>query len=197
MEVSRRQRRACLSIFIYGETNKQFRACVNIVYGKTSKIKENALSRYPRQANCNVNRTKTYDWISSKLTPVDASHSCAFFCIFTLSCVDLNLCAIAVSLPWAANLSCIVNSYEIKILKYVSNLCVASETNVVSKTFAGQAPLEQVFRKKAPSARTQKVILNEILYYIYNPGMNLLRNTLVEVRQGSKNLIQKQLYRYD
>ena len=44
-----------------------------------------------------------------------------------------------------------------------------SETNVVSKTFAGHGPLEQVFRKKAPSARTQKVILNEILYYLYEP----------------------------
>ena len=65
--------RACLSIFIYGETNKQFRAPGNIVYGKTGKIKEIALSQYPRQTNCNVNRTKSYDWIASKLTPVDAS----------------------------------------------------------------------------------------------------------------------------
>jgi len=32
--------RACLSFFIYGKTNKQFRAYVNSVYGKTSKIKE-------------------------------------------------------------------------------------------------------------------------------------------------------------
>ena len=96
--------RACLSIFIYGETSKQFRAYGNIVYGETGKIKEIALSRYPRQANCNVNRTKTYDWISSKLTLGDASHSCACLCIFTLSCIELNLCAIAVSLPSAANL---------------------------------------------------------------------------------------------
>ena len=99
--------RACLTAFSYiqyGETNKQFRACVNIVYGKTSKIKENALSRYPRQANCNVNRTKTYNWISSELTPIDASYSCACLCICTLSCIELNLCAIAVSLPSAANL---------------------------------------------------------------------------------------------
>ena len=96
--------RACLSIFIYGETGKQFRAFGNMVYGETSKIKEIALSRYPRQANCNVNRTKTYYWISSKLTPVDAYHSCASLCICKLSCLDLNLCAIAVSLPSAANL---------------------------------------------------------------------------------------------
>jgi len=31
---------------------------------------------------------------------------------------------------------------------------------------AGHGPLWQVFRFKAPSAQTQKVILNEILYYI-------------------------------
>ena len=65
--------RACLSIFIYGETNKQFRASGNIVYGETGKIREISLSRYPRQVNCNVNKTKSYNWISSKLTPVDAS----------------------------------------------------------------------------------------------------------------------------
>ena len=65
--------RACLSIFIYGETNRQFRASGNIVYGETGKIREIALSRYPRQVNCNVNKTKSYYWISSKLTPVDAS----------------------------------------------------------------------------------------------------------------------------
>jgi len=65
--------RACLSIFIYGKTNKQFRACGNIVYGETGKIREFALSRYPRQDNYNVNKTKSYYLISSKLTPVDAS----------------------------------------------------------------------------------------------------------------------------
>ena len=37
-------RRACLSIFIYGETNKQFRAYGQTVYGKTSKIKGKSLS---------------------------------------------------------------------------------------------------------------------------------------------------------
>ena len=66
-------KRACLSIFIYGETNKQFRASGNIVYGETGKIQEIALSLYPRQDNYNVNKTKSYNWISSKLTPVDAS----------------------------------------------------------------------------------------------------------------------------
>ena len=34
--------RACLSIFIYGETNKQFRAYGQPVYGETSKIKGKA-----------------------------------------------------------------------------------------------------------------------------------------------------------
>jgi len=57
-----------------------------------------------RQANCNVNWRKPYDWISSKLTPADASHSCASFCIWDHSCVDLKVCAIAVSLPSTANL---------------------------------------------------------------------------------------------
>jgi len=38
------RQRACLSIFIYGQTNKQFRAYGQTVYGKTSKIKEKALS---------------------------------------------------------------------------------------------------------------------------------------------------------
>jgi len=71
--------RACLSILIYGETNKLFRARVKNAHEKTSKIKEIALSWNQRQANCNVNWTKTYNWISSKFTPVDASHSCASF----------------------------------------------------------------------------------------------------------------------
>jgi len=82
MQMEKEDRRACLSIFIYGETNKQFSACGNIVYGETGKIQEIALSQYPRQANCNVNRTKTYNWISSKLTPVDASYSCTFCTCF-------------------------------------------------------------------------------------------------------------------
>jgi len=73
-------RRACLSICMYGETNKLFRARVKNAYEKTSKIKEIALSWNQRQANCNVNWTKTYNWISSKLTPADASHSCESFC---------------------------------------------------------------------------------------------------------------------
>ena len=77
----RRGRRACLIIFIYGETNKQFRTSVQNVYGKTSKIKGKVLSWNQRQENQNANYTKTYHWISSKLTPADASNSCASFCI--------------------------------------------------------------------------------------------------------------------
>ena len=127
-------------LFNIWKDKQKFRACVNSVYGKTSKIKEKALSWNQRQANCNENRTKTYDWISSKLTQVDTSYSCACFCICTHSCVDLNLCAMYPFLRQPIS-SCIVNSYEIKILNHVSNLCVASETNVVSKTFAGHGPL--------------------------------------------------------
>ena len=36
--------RACLSIFIYGETSKQFRASGQTVYGETGKIKVNSLA---------------------------------------------------------------------------------------------------------------------------------------------------------
>jgi len=44
-------RRACLSIFICGETSKQFRASVQTVYGETGKIKGNSLSFNQRQGN--------------------------------------------------------------------------------------------------------------------------------------------------
>ena len=101
-------KRACLSIFIYGETNKQFRkqfrARVKNVYGKTSKIKEKALSWNQRQENQNAYYTKTFGWISSKLTPADASRTCASFCISRHGCADPILCAIAVSLPSTANI---------------------------------------------------------------------------------------------
>jgi len=56
-------------------------ARVNIVYGKTSKIKEKALSWNPRQDMQNAYFSKTLGWISSKLTPADASQICASFCI--------------------------------------------------------------------------------------------------------------------
>ena len=82
----------------------------------------------------------------------------------------------------------IVNSSEIKILKYVSNLCVASETNVVSQTFAGHGPLEQVFRKKAPSARTQKVFLNEIWYYSYESRYEPFEKYVSRSQAGKKKL---------
>jgi len=58
------------------------------------------------------------------------------------------------------------NSHEIKFLNHVSKFSLASKTNVVSIIVAGHGPLWQVFRWKAPSARTQKVISNEMLYYI-------------------------------
>ena len=50
------------------------------------------------------------------------------------------------------------NSHEIQILNHVSKFSLASKTNVVSIIVAGHGPLWQVFRWKAPSARTQKVI---------------------------------------
>ena len=78
------------------------------------------------------------------------------------------------------------NSHEIKILNHVSKFSLASKTNVVSTIVAGHGPLWQVFRWKAPSARTQKFILNEILFYICESCMNLLRNMIVEVQGGSK-----------
>ena len=78
------------------------------------------------------------------------------------------------------------NSHEIKILNHVSKFSLASKTNVVSIILAGHEPLWQVFRWKAPSARTQKVILNEFCTTCVNPGINLLRNLIVEVQGGSK-----------
>ena len=65
---------------------------------------------------------------------------------------------------------------------------MASETNVVSKTFAGHGPLEQVFRKKAPSARTQKVILNEILYYIHESRYEPFEKYVSRSQAGLENI---------
>jgi len=47
---------------------------------------------------------KTLCWISSKLTPADASRNCASFCIRSRYCADAKLSAIAVSLPSTDNL---------------------------------------------------------------------------------------------
>ena len=96
--------RACLRIIVYGETSKQFRASGKTVYGETGKIKENSLSWNPRQGNKIVYYSKTCCWISSKLTPVDVSRSCASFCIRNYYCKDSRRSAIAVSLPPTANL---------------------------------------------------------------------------------------------
>ena len=57
----------------------------------------------PKTRNQNAYYTKTLRWISSKLTPADASCTCASFCIWSHSCADPQLCAIAVSLPSTAN----------------------------------------------------------------------------------------------
>jgi len=57
-----------------------------------------------RQGNQNAYYTKTPSWISSKLTPADASRTCASFCIWSHYCADAKLCARAVSLPSTANL---------------------------------------------------------------------------------------------
>ena len=119
--------RACLSIFIYGETSKQFRASVQTVYGETGKIKGNSLSWNQRQGN-KIVYSKTCCWISSKLTPVDVSRSCASFCILNYYCKDSRRSAIAVSLPPTANLSLIA-----KILNHVSKFYLASKTNIVSR----------------------------------------------------------------
>ena len=73
--------RSCLSIFIYGETSKQFRVYGQTVYEETSKIKAKTLSCNQRQGNQIAYYTKTPGWISSKLTPADASRSCTSFCI--------------------------------------------------------------------------------------------------------------------
>jgi len=141
------------------------------------------LSWNPRQGNQNAYYTKSLRWISSKLTPADAWRTCASFCIWSHSRADPKLCAIAVSLPPQTISSWLQNSHEIKILNHVSKFSVASETNVVNIMIAGHGPFWQVFRLKAPSARTQKVIFCTTFV---NPGMNLLRNTLVKVQDGSK-----------
>ena len=73
--------RACLSIFIYGETNKQFRSYSQTVYEETSKIKRKTLSLNQRQGKQIAYYTKTLRCISSKLIPADASRSCASLCI--------------------------------------------------------------------------------------------------------------------
>ena len=103
---------------------------------KTSKIKDKALSWNQRQENQNAYYTKILRWISSKLTPADASCTCESFRTWIHSCADPQLCAIAVTLPPQPISSWLQNSHEIKILNHVSKFSVASETNVVSKMIA-------------------------------------------------------------
>ena len=96
------------------------------------------------------------------------SRRVAYWCIFLYMksqlCRPTTVCHS--SIPPQPISSWLQNSHEIKILNHLSKFSVASKTNVVSIMIAGHGPLWQVFRLKAPSARTQKVILNEILYYI-------------------------------
>ena len=66
-------------------------------YGKTSKIKEKALSWNQRQENQNEYYTKTLCWISSKLTPADASRTGASFCIWSQSHLNSTVACIAQS----------------------------------------------------------------------------------------------------
>ena len=87
--------RYCLSIFIYGETNKQFRAYGQTVYEETIKIKTKALSWNQRQGNQNAYYTKTPRWIPSKLTPADTSRLCASFRIWCLSHQNSTVTCIA------------------------------------------------------------------------------------------------------
>jgi len=87
-------------------------------------------------------------------------------------------------------------SQEIKILNHVSKFSLASETNVVSIIIAGHGPLWQVFRLKTPSTRTQKVILNEILYYICESWYEPFQKYASRSPGWFKNYKQWQLYRY-
>ena len=59
-----------VSAFSYMERQTNYSGLWSILYmTRQAKSRKTHCSRYPRQANCNVNRTKTYNWISSKLTP--------------------------------------------------------------------------------------------------------------------------------
>jgi len=66
-------------------------------YGKTSKIKEKALSWNQRQENQNEYYTKTLRRISSKLTPADASQTCASFRMWSHSHLNSTVVCIAQS----------------------------------------------------------------------------------------------------
>ena len=88
------------------------------------------------------------------------------------------------------------NSQEIKILNHVSKFSVASDTIVVSIMIPGHGPLWQVFRLKAPSARTKKVILNEFLYYICESWYEPFEKYSSQSPGWFKNLRTIKLYRY-
>jgi len=85
---------------------------------------------------------------------------------------------------------------EIKILNHVSKFTLASETNVVGLIISWHGPLWQVSRLKAPSARSQKVILNEILYYICESWYEPFEKYASRSPGWFKNCKQWQLYRY-
>ena len=89
--------------FHNGESNKQFRAYGQTVYGKTSKIKGKALSWNQRQGNQNAHYTKTLRWISSKLTPADASRFCTSFRIWCHSHQNSTVACIAQTFTTTCN----------------------------------------------------------------------------------------------
>lgn len=57
--------------------------------------------------------------------------------------------------------------------------------------------LNRCFEKKPPVHELKRFFWMKFGTTVMNPGMNLLRNTLVEVRQGKRNWKQWQLCRWD
>jgi len=161
-----RRSRACLSIFIYGETSKQFRVYGQTVYEETSKIKANTLSCNQRQGNQIAHYTKTPGSISSKITPADASRSCASFCIWSHYCVDAKRSAIAVSLPSTANLFLIAKQPRDKNSEPCQQILLGFQNERCQHNSCWTRTTLTGVSMKSPQCTNSKVILNEILYYI-------------------------------
>jgi len=130
---------------------------------KQNQEKNLALEPKTRKPKCILHKISLLDFFQ---TYTSRHVACVSFCIWNHYCADAKLCAIAVSLPFTANLFLITKQPRDKNSEPCQQILHGFEMNVVSTIIAGQGPLWQVFRLKAPSARTQKVILNKILYYI-------------------------------
>ena len=154
---------------------------------KDKKNQGKSLVLEPKTRNQNAYYTKTLRWISSKLTPADASHFCESFCIWSYSCADPKLCTIAVSLPSTANLFLITKQPRDKnsepcqqILRGFRNERCQHYDCWTRTTLTGVSI-------KSPQCTNSKGYFKwNFVLHLWISGMNLVRNTRVRVQDGSK-----------